>query len=334
MARRDLFHSAALKLTLYYLAVILIISLIFSSTLYHLAANEIKQTAARPNVYQQLVIGSGISYSEFREQQVSLGIKRLRANLVLFNLAVLLFGGLASYWLARRTLEPIAEALEAQSRFTADASHELRTPLTVIQTENEVTLRDKQLTKDQAVAQLKSNLEEVAKLQALSEGLLTLAKADPDRDLAETVSTTQIVKQAIERVAKVAKTKKIKINHSTKNLAVRGQPDQLVQLVTILLDNAIKYSQTGSRVTVSTNRRDKQAQIKVTDWGQGINKIDLPHIFERFYRADGARSRDSHGGYGLGLAIAKKISDLHKGSIDVSSSPGQGASFVVRLPLA
>ncbi len=333
MKPRDIFHSAALKLTAYYLAIILIISLIFTSTLYHLAANEIKREVLRPAAFNQLVLDSSLTYQQYRQQQIDDALHNLRGNLVLFNLAVLLFGGLASYWLARRTLEPIAEALDSQSRFTADASHELRTPLTVMQTENEVTLRDPNLTKDQAKAQLKSNLEEVAKLKALSEGLLTLATNKGLEDLGQEVSSAEIVKSAIDRLAKAAAAKKIKLSSAAKNFQLCGNPEQLIQLVAILLDNAIKYGPLRGAVELKAQRRGKLAAISVRDRGPGIPPADLPHIFERFYRADASRSKAKTDGYGLGLAIAKKIADAHHGVIEVRSKPGQGATFTILLPL-
>src|SRR6185312_3925831 len=124
---------------------------------------------------------------------------------------------------ARRTLEQIEESLEAQSRFAGDASHELRTPLTAMQSEIEVALRDPKLTKDEAIAQLRSNLEEVAKLRSLSEGLLKLTNASMNaEDFQQAVSVKDVVSQAIERVDKSAAGKKINLINNVKDLSVRG----------------------------------------------------------------------------------------------------------------
>ncbi len=332
MKARDLFHSTAQKLTIYYLAIIFVISLIFSLTLYQIAAGSLRHSILRPGQYDQLLLSEGLTYQQYKDKQLAESLSNLRANLIFFNLAVLIFGGVASYWLARQTLRPIEDALEAQSRFTADASHELRTPLTVMQTENEVILRNDSLTKAEAVGQLKSNLEEVAKLKALSEGLLVLASSDGSIGSGQKVSVEAVVARAIDQVAKAAKAKRIKISSFLKNLSIRGHADQLAQLVAVLLDNAIKYSPSGSQLKVSITKHAKEVLISVSDQGPGIRSTDLPHIFERFYQADSSRSKNKIGGWGLGLAIAKKIADRHDGSIEVRSTLGQGATFIVHLP--
>jgi len=247
---------------------------------------------------------------------------------------VLAGGGAASYLLARRTLEPIEEALKSQTRFAADASHELRTPLTAIQTENEVALRDPKLNKAQVVGLLKSNLEEVAKLKALSEGLLRLANGGGQMRDTEILDIKGIAEAATARMAKAAKLKKIKIVNKTPEYWVRGEPDGLVELLSILLDNAIKYSPAGSRVNVTARKHHREVQLRITDSGQGIAAEELSKIFERFYRSEQSRAKADGGGYGLGLAIAKKITDSLGGHIEVVSTLGKGSTFIVYLPAA
>lgn len=273
------------------------------------------------------------TFSRLRQRQLSQGLARLRADLFLFNLFVLTAGGAASYGLARRTLKPIEESLEAQKRFAADASHELRTPLAAIQSEIEVALRNKEITKKEAVELLRSNLEEVAKLKTLSEGLLRLASEEGRQTHRRTVSIKAVADQAVARIQKIALTKKIKISTRLDEGFVKGDEQSLVDLVTILLDNAVKYSPPGATVTVRAYAKDKTASISVADRGRGISAGELPRIFERFYRTDSSRSRESSGGYGLGLAIAKKIAEMHAGIIEVKSAPGKGSSFTVVLPL-
>lgn len=330
-----MFHSAALKLTLWYLAIIMAISLMFSGLLYRVSSQELEHNVNRQLGYFNNFLGpiDFDIYNNLRQRQLDEDTSHLKTNLLVFNILVLAAGGAASYWLARRTLEPIETALEAQSRFAADASHELRTPLTAIQTENEVALRNSKLTKDEAVSLVKSNLEEVAKLRALSEGLLRLANGAGQDIQRQPVDIKPIMATAINRHSKSATAKKIKVTSKVDG-RVEGDYEALVELFSILIDNSIKYSGRSTSVKISSKLHNKQLEVNVADQGQGIDPEELPHIFERFYRADRSRSRSDEGGYGLGLAIAKQIAELHKGYITVQSSPDKGSAFIVSLPTA
>lgn len=330
-----MFHSAALKLTLWYLALIMAISLVFSVSLYRVSAADLERNARRQIGYFNNFLPPDDlnNYSILRQRQLDDDHQHLRRNLVLFNVLVLAAGGGASYLLARRTLRPIEQALASQSRFAADASHELRTPLAALQTENEVALRNPDLTKKQAVALLKSNLEEVGKLGALAEGLLRLAKQNGRIESASAVSLKDVAAQAASRLDKAAQSKKIKIIDKTKPVLAKGEQGSLVDALAVFIDNAIKYSPSGSAITLST-RGGKEASLIVKDSGQGIAAIDLPHIFERFYRTDGSRNKSGSGGYGLGLALANKIALAHGGHIEVTSTLGHGSTFTLHLPPA
>jgi len=329
-----MFHSAAVKLTLWYLGIIMFISLVFSVSLYHVSSNDLGRNVNRQIGYFNNLLGpdESTNYSLLRTHQLNQDLGHLKANLVLFNILVLVGGGAASYWLARRTLQPIEDALDAQSRFASDASHELRTPLTAIQTENEVALRNKSISKAQAVDLIKSNLEEVAKLKALAEGLLRLSNGNGKTDNPEPVAVKAAAEQAIDRYQKAAVNKKIKLVNRTGSPEVLADKESLIELMSILIDNAIKYSPSGSEIKLESERRGKSVVIRVSDDGYGIKQTELPHIFERFYRTDSSRNRDSTGGYGLGLAIAKKITEAHHGYIEVASIIGKGTTFSVFLP--
>jgi len=302
--------------------------------IYNVSGNQLLNNNRRQDFYlnDRLPLPNFNNFNRLRDQDVSDALKELRSNLVFLNLMVLVAGGVASYALARRTLVPIEEALESQKRFTGDASHELRTPLTVMQTENEVALRDSGLTKAQAVQQLKSNLEEVAKLKALSDGLLKLAGTDNSSLSLEPVAIKPVVALAVERWQAAAKLKEIKLESSVPNFKLLGDKESLIELLSVLVDNAIKYSSPGSQVTISALKEGKMAKLIVKDTGSGINAYHLPKIFERFYRADSSRSGGE--GYGLGLSIAQRIVELHKGSIDVSTEEGKGSTFTVHLHTA
>lgn len=332
-----MFHSAAVKLTVWYLAIIITLSIGTSFALYHVSSQNLEDNARRQVSYFSGLLGpeNAREFANLRFAQLEEDRRKLKSNLAIFNILILIGGGVASYGLARRTLKPIETALESQVRFTADASHELRTPLTTIQAENEVALRNPKLSRPAAVELLKSNLEEIAKLRSLSEGLLTLAHSKRI-DTSAVISVSKLLKKAAGRVEKAAKLKHINLRWPRSSLAmsVRGDEQKLVDLLVILLDNAIKYSPAGNSIKIIAKRTGKSAEISITDKGQGIKSSDLPHIFDRFYRADDSRSKQVAGGYGLGLAIAKKIADQHNGIIAVRSAVGKGSVFTLRLPRA
>lgn len=335
-----MFKSATIKLTAWYLTLIMGLSFAFSLVLYNVSANSLdvglehQRITIRQQFQQYFALSpTQLDLERLRDSELSVAQQRLIANLILVNVGVLAIGGAASFWMARRTLRPIEQAMEAQKRFTADASHELRTPLTAMQTEIEVALRDKTLSNDDARELLQSNLEEVGKLQALSNGLLTLASQDKDHFAPTPVSSSDIVAEAVKRASGAATRKTIQIENKTAEASIVGDRDSLVQLLSILLDNAIKYSPKRTTITITSQRKGSHELLSIADQGYGIKASDLPHIFERLYRADSARSKGHVEGYGLGLSIAKKIVQLHKGAIDVASSEGHGSTFTIRLPL-
>ncbi len=330
-----MFHSAAVKLATWYLAILMALSIGLSIALYNVSTRDLDSNLRRQNNYYNFLTPQDLrNLDNQRRHQIKDSLDHQRNRLIVFNLLVLLVGGGLSYLLARRTLEPIEQALADQSRFAGDAAHELRTPLTAMQTENEVTLRNPKLSKDQAVAQLNSNLEEVAKLRALSDGLLALVNDRNDEDYRSSVSLRKIVKAAEEITAVAAKSKKIMVETEVADLKVKGNQPQLINLMTILLDNAVKYSPDGSTVKLTAEKKDKMARVSVSDEGIGIHQADIKNIFERFYRADNSRSKLKVEGYGLGLAIAKQVVERHHGYIEVRSQPDKGSTFIVSLPLA
>jgi heavy metal sensor kinase len=231
-------------------------------------------------------------------------------------------------------LERPESAFNRITQFTADASHELRTPLALMRTTLEVSLRTSHSESEHREAQAQT-LEELEKTSALVEKLMLLARADAGvetlhrspLDLADTL------RDVCRQGRTLAESKQI--NFEEKNLTtqamVDGDRDALYRLFLILIDNAVKYTAPGGLITVSLTAGDQTAVVEVRDTGIGIATNDLPHIFDRFYRADKARSRES-GGVGLGLSIARWEAEAHGGSIEVQSSVGKGSTFRVRLP--
>lgn len=324
---------AVLRLTLAYLAILMALSLTFSYLLFHLSNKQFSQELRQPSSYEWIEPDFVINFDRFRDSRLNEAQRQLMNDLIIINVATLVFGSMLSYGLARRTIHPIERALEAQSRFTADASHELRTPLTTLQTEIEVSLRDKKLTVKDAKKQLESNLEEVIKLRDLSDRLLKLARNEKEIKLIKT-NSQQVARDAIEKVEFMAVRKNITLDNQTSSIAVMANPEHLQDVLVILLDNAIKYSPTKSTVTITSRRKGNLGIIDVSDQGQGIKPADLPYIFDRFYRADNSRSKDKVNGYGLGLSIAHKLITSQKGSIEAKSVINKGSTFTVKLPLA
>ncbi len=316
----------------------MVISLFFSFNLYQLSVQELDRGLRRPETSytnSQNPIPSQIrdTIRAQREEIYVLARHRVINRLVVTNIMILISGGLLSYYLAKRTLKPIEEAHEAQGRFTADASHELRTPITAMRSENEVALMNPKLTLSEAKKQLQSNIEELEKLTALSEGLLRLASLEKSDLKLSVIPVRQIIDQAVGQVMTHAKKADITIAQEVPNDAnIAADEVSLVESVVILLDNAIKYSPKKSTITINANAKQRTTTIQVRDQGDGIKASELPHIFDRFYRADSSRSKTGTEGYGLGLAIAKNIIDTHGGTLTASSKLGKGSVFTISLP--
>jgi signal transduction histidine kinase len=330
--------SPAVRLTAAYAVIIMAVSLFFSVALYRVSTDQLDSSLhrqyARLHRFAPTNMPAPLPLPYNLQNEIDAGGQHLRLELAYFNLVILILGTGASYWLARRTLRPIETALEAQSRFTADASHELRTPLTAMQSEIEVALRNPKFNKQEARDLLASNLEEIAKLKALSDGLLQLASNNGSHIEYRDVDMQGVVRAALKRVTPIAKKKNITVIDESEDVLAKGEPQSLIDLTVILLDNAVKYSPDGTTVRLAVRQHNLQAELRVADEGYGIKASDVPHIFSRFYRADTARSKQNGNGYGLGLSIAKKIVDIHNGTITVRSTPGKGSTFIVRLPLA
>lgn len=318
---------------LIYLAIIMAMSIGYSTIIYFVSAVQLEQQLPQ-TVYEEVdgVLIANQSLESLMKQRVDDSKSELFVQLYLLNLLMLVFGAALSYILARLTLRPIERNVEAQTRFVSDASHELRTPLTAIQTANEVALRKKKLTVAEAKKIIEGNLDEARRLQRMTNMLLELL-SDDYKLMLEDVSVHDIVAQAITSIAPAAVERQISIDDQTKNLQVRADESAVIQAVTILLDNAVKYSSDKSNVTLTSSKYKRSlVRISVKDEGIGISRTDQDKIFNRFYRSDEARSRDDNGGYGLGLEIARNIAERHGGSIELKSRVGSGSTFSLVLP--
>jgi two-component system, OmpR family, sensor kinase len=233
-----------------------------------------------------------------------------------------------------KTLARLEETLDRQRRFVADASHELRTPLTSIhsyaQVLEEWALRDPQIGPE-SVAAIKRESE---RMKGLVENLLELARGDEGMKLhLEDNNLTEVVEEAAES-ARAAVNGKVLVERLTPEQEVQRvsavfDRERLRQAISILLDNAVKYTPEGGRVTMRIVEEDGSVGVEVSDTGIGIPEDQIPHVFERFYRAEEARSTE---GLGLGLSIARQIVEDHGGSIEVRSKPMEGSTFIIRIP--
>jgi heavy metal sensor kinase len=223
-------------------------------------------------------------------------------------------------------------AYHAQTvRFTADASHELRSPLAAMRAAVEVALQQPRAA-DAYREVLASIGEQCDRLTSLVGGLLLLARADAGEvELQrEPVDLASVAADVVEMFEPLADERGISLASSISTpLAVIGDASRLRQLVTNLVDNAVKFTAPGGRITLRLEKVDAEAKLTVTDTGVGIPAVHLPHIFERFYQASSSRSGQ---GYGLGLSICRWIADVHGGSVHVTSEPGRGSTFSVKLP--
>lgn len=340
-----MFHSARIKLTAWYLLIIMVISISFSTFIYFGATGELSRVV-RLEQYrsQRPLIGiiplpppdlDNVPQIKQPDIQVINAEKiRIIESLFVVNIFIFFASALAAYFLAGRTLEPIKEMVEEQNRFITDASHELNTPLTALKTSIEVNLRDKKFNMEKAKEVLSGNLDDVNNLQLLSDKLIKITQFEkPNGNFRfEKVSLAEVVDAALKKVSQQAKKKTIKIETTVPKLSISGDKTSLTEVFTILLDNAVKYSPDKTSVEVKAKRTDHKIKITVKDEGIGIAKEDLLHIFDRFYRADKSRSKQKVTGYGLGLSIAKRIVNLHNGTIAVDSNPEKGTVFTMYFP--
>jgi len=232
-----------------------------------------------------------------------------------------------------RTLERLEALFDAQRRFVADVSHELRTPLTVIKGNVDLMRRIGELDAEA----LDSIEAEIDRLTRMVNDLLTLARAESGRlplNLQRT-DLDALVLDVVGQIGVLAKEKGVRLRlGGFDQAAVCGDPDRLKQVLVNIIGNAVKYTPPEGDVTVSLEKDDAHVWVHVTDTGPGIPQEDLPHIFERFYRAEKSRTRADAKGFGLGLSIAYWITRNHGGDITVESTLGEGTTFHIMLPLA
>lgn len=341
LSKNQLFTITRLKLSLLYVAIILSLTSAISGLIYwrtsdllEMQFNHMRQRLENEFSNQQMRGPQFYKRWKVSREDLALVKRDLLMQLIRLNIFIAIVVLLLGFYLSGKTLKPIEEALNQQKRFISDASHELRTPITALKTGLEVGLLNKKLSADSKNL-LESYLQDTQDLEELTNNLLSLAKNESDNYQISAINIKSLINKVVKKFQALAKRKSLQliVKEQKLDVLIKGDALAMEQLLSILLDNAIKYSPNKQKIIISLQKKQKLAILTVQDFGMGIDQQHLPHIFDRFYRADEARSRTNRG-FGLGLAIAKTIVEKHRGFIKATSILGKGTSLVVSLPLA
>jgi hypothetical protein len=306
----DIFKSAHFSLSMLYFLILLTIVGIFNIVIFY-SINTNTMEISTPLIETSFPKDKN-SYGtdELREKIITARNKRaseqITESILILDFLILLAGGIGSFWLARRALEPLEKAHKLQSEFVSNASHEIRTPLAAIQLETEIILKDKTASKDELREVLESNLEEAKSLTAMVKMLLSLSKINEEIPLSA-VNLNETIKARISKFPDAEK--KIKFEDG-KEFIVQNNETAIDEIAMILIDNALKYNVSKEPIEVKIFRQNRQAVLSVSNFSNEIPQDELNKFFDRFYRCDKVRSCNNHTeGYGLGLAIAKKLAE-------------------------
>jgi signal transduction histidine kinase len=337
-----MFRSARIKLTAWYLLIIMFITLTFSGIVY----NGVSIATQRALTMHETRMEARLrelgrfprQMARFQEPISLETIQDIRSRIItillFINLGVLTSSAILGYILAGITLKPIEEMTRKQKKFIADAAHELKTPLTAIKTDLEVNLRNKKLDIKKARTILHDTIRDVDSLTYLTNSLLKQSRVENynNGNNFEKANIKGLLDNVVKKLRPKATKKKITIKKNYKDATIFIDKESISELFTILVDNAIKFNKNGGTVEILTNIGKENYTVLVKDSGVGIPKKDQKHIFERFYKADSSRTKNNIEGYGLGLSIAKEIVKRHKGRIIVDSQVNKGSTFKVILP--
>ena len=325
------FTKTRLTLSLWYTFILLLILVAFSVALSVIYNNDVSR------IVLQQDFGNHVpkTLSKVEMRLVVAQVRELRRtstlDMLIIDLVTLIVGAGLSYFLAGKTLQPIQKNMESQKQFVADASHELKSPVTNIQSACEVVLRSPTRTKNDYKEVLEQVHEQSIRLGDLINDLLSLSvlNAGTVHKMTKVCSLSGLVEKEVALMFPRSKKFGIPLQtHIMPNVHINGESEKIRQLVVILLDNAIKFTPKGGKISITVSHKP-QPQILVQDSGIGIAPEKQTEIFKRFYQAD-----DSHtgSGSGLGLAIAQSIMQLHNGTLSVVSQPGSGSTFICSFP--
>lgn len=329
----DALHKNALKLTLLYGAILAIVCIIFSYSLYTISLNEFERSVRRPIAPRGFSISQGEQFFIInRQEAIDEFRSRLIVRIILVNSLILAVGSGFAYLFARKTLAPIEAARQRMEHFTTDAAHDLRTPLAAMKIENEVLLSEDKITLKQAKGQLESNLEEVDRLSKMVESLLITLR-DESENAEGLADVKEALHTAIRIMQPIADNKHIAIQAQDINETVgtKTTSQMLERAFIAILDNAVKYSYDNSSVEISTAMKANRLVISIKDQGIGLAKEDQKKVFDKLYRSDKARTKQASNGYGLGLYIAKQTIENAGGSIKLTSEVGKGTEVTIQF---
>jgi signal transduction histidine kinase len=315
--RTDPFFGARVKiLALYFI----------TGALMFVGQGLISDYALRHEVYHIAVSQNGAP--------VRAAFRGLRQDLWLDRVAMALIFGCLAFLITEVVLRPIKKSAEIQKRFVAIVSHELRTPLTIMKNASEIGLRNSaMLSLEKATHIIESNLEETNRMSETISFLLAFSVLGERNHVisVQPVSLEAVSKEALAIIDKRYEKRAVHIElDATIPGIIKGDTAALKGLLLNLIENAVLHTPKGGRVEVSISKRGKFVQLAVSDTGDGIEKKDIPYIFQPFYRGDSRRSSESPvEGMGIGLSLVKEIADFHHASVHVASSKGQGSVFTV-----
>ena len=320
--KRKPFLWARLKLTVYYTGGVFIILLVFSLAVFGLFAKNITSNLEYEGSEQE-------ESSNIELQIIDKAQDQLQTILIMIDgLIIILIAGL-SYYVAGKTLVPVESSYKRQKKFVADTAHELRTPLAVMKTGAEATLISDNSKKEYKKL-IQDFLGEINFLSSMVDDLLFLVRSDSFKKVKfSKFDLGKLAHKQIEVMKPYANKKNITLYDDIQGeFQINGNKIYLKRLLANLIKNAIDYNKPHGKVNVSLKNKKQQTELKITDMGIGILKDDLEHIFDRFYKTDQARVKQSNGA-GLGLSIVKEIVNLHQGKIFITSKQNKGTKILI-----
>ncbi len=329
-SRANNFKGAVIRLTAFYTLGVFLILIVFNTLVYGLFLEGIEHELHEDTDIVELY--DATKNEKYETEEIA---EDLLNVLLVSDAVILVLTIVVSYLLARRTLAPLGESYQRQKRFVADAAHELRTPLAVIKAGSEVLLKSDR-TIDEYQKFIAESEEEVERLITISNDLLFLTQnKEVVSDTCERFSFSQICEKRAQAFQAYAQTKHVSLTTLIEDhLYMRGRQDDISRMVLNLLKNAVDYNKPDGTVRIELKKKDAHVILSIQDTGVGIESKDIPHIFERFYKADSARVQSHSSGSGLGLSIVKEIVSDHKGTITIESVLGKGTVCIVTFPCA
>lgn len=329
--------NSVTKLTIYYVLLITILCLSVSTVIYiNLVKNTTELFQQEQTRIEKKFGTDDIRYIR-RVHFVEEGIGNIQTkaiiNLLTLNAFIISIMGVLSYFLAKKTIQPIEENIRRQKDFISNVSHELKTPLTALKTTFEIDLKstNSQTKISDLKETLKSGIEEVDKMNKLIDGFLKISMLGSKKISLkyENKSLDSIIEEIIKRYDHPIKNKNLKVFTHIENVYVYTDIFLLSELITIIIENAIKFNSTNGEIMIKAYSEGRYDFISIKDTGIGIKNENLVKIFERFYKEDESRVKGD--GYGIGLSLAKEIAEILKGHISIKTEEGKGSEFILKF---